>query len=208
MSLVLFSLVLLSSLVAWSSAAVLDNSRISSLTKRGDSPQSTACGDVVNSGSEYAFVKCFSLLMALLIERYLEAKLVYDCLTSVPFDPAVGKRFIQYYNDSIQFQSTLELLKAPPPGYQQPAVDVVGRLNQLVVDIDKNVFKNQYDFEAALQTIVYSMHDDHVSLTAGILGAFSFGVDWDFEIVSVSLDGIQRPKMYFTGRSTALILIT
>ena len=71
----------------------------------------------------------------------------------------------------------------------------------MVIDIDHNVFKNQYEFESALQAIVYSMHDDHVSLTAGILGAFSFGVDWDYEIVSVSLDGISLPKIYFMGMS-------
>jgi hypothetical protein len=68
-----------------------------------------------------------------------------------------------------------------------------------VVDIDYNVFKNQYEFEPALQAIVYAMHDDHVSITAGILGVFSFGVDWDYDIVSVSPGGIQLLKIYFTG---------
>jgi hypothetical protein len=105
----------------------------------------------------------------------------------------------------MQFQSTLELLKSPPSSYQQPAVDVVSRLNQMILDIDKGVFKNEYEFESALQAIVYAMHDDHVSLTAGVLGAFSFGVDWDYEIVSVSLDGLQLPKIYFTGTSCSPI---
>ena len=49
---------------------------------------------------------------------------VYECLSSVPFNPAVGLRFIEYFNTTIQFQSTLAYLRDPPTGYQQPAIDV------------------------------------------------------------------------------------
>ena len=125
------------------------------------------------------------------------AKQVYDCLTSVPFNPAVASRFLQYYNDTIQFQSTLAYLKSPPSSYQQPSVDVMESLHQIQQDIDNGVFHNQYAFEATLQKVIQSTHDDHLRLDAGILAAFSFSSPYG--ITSVSSDGIQLPKVYLTG---------
>jgi hypothetical protein len=78
------------------------------------------------------------------IDSTFEASLVYECLTSVPFNAAVATRFLQYYNDTIQFQSTLAYLKNPPASYQQPAVDFVGGLNQLQQQINSGSFANQY----------------------------------------------------------------
>jgi hypothetical protein len=63
--------------------------------------------------------------------------------------------------------------------------------------INNGIFPNQYEFEAALQTLLYATHDSHVDLVAGVLAAFTFASPYD--IVSVSLDGVQRPKVYLAG---------
>ncbi|KAI9767093.1 MAG: hypothetical protein M1840_005882 [Geoglossum simile] len=141
-------------------------------------PQSTACGTIVNSQDTIVF----------------NASLAFECLTSVPFNPAVATRFLQYYNDTLQFQSTLTYLKNPPSSYQQPGVDLLGGLGELQQAIDAGSFPNQYEFEAALQTLLYAAHDGHVNLYAGILSAFNFASPYD--IVSLSLDGLQIPKVY------------
>lgn len=60
------------------------------------------------------------------------------------------------------------------------------------------MFPNQYEFEAALQTLLYATHDAHVNLYAGILAAFTFASPYD--IVSLSIDGIQLPKVYLAGK--------
>jgi hypothetical protein len=112
----------------------------------------------------------------------------------VPFNPAVASRFLDYYNDTLQFQSTLTYLKDPPRSYQQPGVDLLGGLAALKQGIDDGIFPNQYEFEAALQTLLYASHDSHVTLNAGILAAFSFSSPQ--EIVSLSSDGIQLPQVY------------
>ena len=125
------------------------------------------------------------------------ASTVYACLTSVPFNPAVATRFIKYYNDTLQFQSTLPYLKDPPAGYQQPATDLLGGLTSIQQAINDNVFPNQYSFEATLQNLINSAHDAHVQLIAGVLAAFTFASP--YEIASVSIDGIQLPKIYVTG---------
>lgn len=114
----------------------------------------------------------------------------------MPFNPAVGTRFIKYLNDTIQFQSTLEYLKQPPPGYQQPAVDLVAGLNDIQNTINLDGFANQYQFEAAVQSLLFSAHDAHVGLDAGLLSSFKFGLSHGLS--SVSVDGIELPKIYLT----------
>ncbi|KAF7125987.1 hypothetical protein CNMCM5793_002346 [Aspergillus hiratsukae] len=143
-------------------------------------PNPTVCGDIVNQES-----------------NILNATQAYDCLTSVPFNPAVATRLVQYVNDTIQFHSTLAYLANPPPGYQQPAVDLLAGLSQIQRDIDNSVFRNEYAFEAAVKRLLNAAHDDHLSMTGGILSAFVYGAPYD--IVSVSLDGIELPKVYISA---------
>jgi len=125
------------------------------------------------------------------------AKDAYACLSSVPFNPAVATRFLQYYNQTLQLQSTVTQLKNPPKGYQQPAVDVQEELATIQKRIDDGFYGNQYTFEADVQLLTFALHDGHVNLKAGVLAAFSFGSP--FEIASVSVDGKEPPKIYLTG---------
>jgi hypothetical protein len=115
----------------------------------------------------------------------------------VPFNPAVATRFIEYYNTTLQFQSTLAYLKDPPTGYQQPAVDVVARLADIESKVNSGYYKNEYSFEADVQLLTYALHDGHVDLLAGILSAFSFASP--YYISSVSVDGKKAPEIFFTG---------
>lgn len=107
-------------------------------------------------------------------------------------------RFIDYYNTTMQFQSTLAYLKDPPEGYQQPAVDLIDGLSVIKQNITAGYYKNQYAFEAEVQKLVYAAHDMHVDLWAGVLAAFSFGSS--YEVVSVSKDGKEPPQIYITGK--------
>jgi hypothetical protein len=96
-------------------------------------------------------------------------------------------------------------LKNPPTSYQQPGVDLLLGLQHLQEGIDNGVFPNQYEFEAALQTLLYATHDAHVTLFAGILAAFTFASPYD--IVSLSIDGMQLPKVYFACMYTYQTLL-
>ncbi len=153
-----------------------------SLTKRDDA-NPTICGDIidaVNQGSNVFF-----------------ASDAYDCLLTVPFNDAVALQFIDYYNTTIQFQSTLAYLRNPPAEYRQPAVDVLQGLEQIKANVTNGVYKSQYVFEADLQHLVYRMHDAHVDLSAGILSVFTFASP--FNLVSASTDGTALPKLYIAG---------
>jgi hypothetical protein len=122
---------------------------------------------------------------------------VYTCLTSVPFNTTSALKFLDYYNETLQFQSTLAYLKDPPASYKQPAVDVFARIAKIRRNATEGLYKNQYEFEAAVQRLVYDMHDGHVDLASGILSVFSFASPWS--ITSASKDGIATPQLYFTG---------
>jgi hypothetical protein len=119
---------------------------------------------------------------------------VYTCLISVPFLPAVAVRFLDYYNTTLQFQSTLAFLRDPPPGYQQPAVDVVAELERIQQNVLAGSYTKQYNFEVDVQKVVRAIHDSHVELVAGVLAPFTFASP--FDIVSASLDGQALPKPY------------
>ena len=118
----------------------------------------------------------------------------YDCLITAPFNATVAGGLVSYYKDLIQFQSTLAYLKDPPPSYQQPSIDVLASLDALEAQVQAGTFKTEYDFEVALQTIIYAIHDAHVALSAGLLSIFTFGSP--LRIVSVSSNGIELPKIY------------
>lgn len=118
----------------------------------------------------------------------------YDCLITAPFNATVASGLVSYYKDLLQFQSTLAYLKDPPPSYQQPSIDVLASLDALEAQVQAGTFKTEYDFEVALQTVIYAIHDAHVSLSAGLLSIFTFGSP--LRIVSVSSNGIELPKIY------------
>lgn len=125
------------------------------------------------------------------------ASLVQECLTSVPFNAAVATRFLAYFNDTMRFQSSLAYLKNPPASYQSASVDVMGSIQAIQDGIDSNAFSNQYEFELALQKLIFATRDEHVFLLAGIINVFTFASPRN--VVSVSTDGIDIPKLYLYG---------
>ena len=131
-------------------------------------------------------------------DELFPAVLAYQCLLSAPFNSTIALEFLQYYNDTLQFQSTLAYLKNPPPSYQQPPIDVIGSLNTIQQRVQAGEFQSEYAFEVAVQEVVYATHDDHITLDAGILSAFTFGSP--LRIVSASTDGIALPQVYIAGQ--------
>jgi hypothetical protein len=147
--------------------------------------------------TDYTYLMRDALLIDILDFTVFLATDAYDCLISVPFNPAVATRFIDYYNTTLQFQSTLAYLKNPPTGYQQPSVDVLARLADIENKVNSGYYKNEYAFEADVQLLTYALHDGHVDLLAGILSVFSFASQ--YYISSVSIDGKKAPEIFFTG---------
>ncbi|KAL2061304.1 hypothetical protein VTL71DRAFT_7577 [Oculimacula yallundae] len=120
--------------------------------------------------------------------------LALQCLTSVPIDKEAAVGLIKYFKPYLEFQSTLAWLKDPPKSYQQPAVDLMGGLENMTAQISAGSFTNQYDFELAIHTLLQGSHEGHLGLQTPLYSLFVFRSP--FEFLSVSFDGVQLPQVF------------
>ncbi|KAF9701200.1 hypothetical protein EKO04_000420 [Ascochyta lentis] len=131
-------------------------------------------------------------------KQIVPAGLAWDCINSVPFNATSGKLLIDSLKPYIEWQSTLTVLKNPPAEYVekvQPAVDIMGGLDQIASDIDAGKFNNEYDFGWALYTLIQSAHDGHFTYVPDSVGGiFQWGRN--VPLVSVSEDGEQLPAVF------------
>lgn len=95
-----------------------------------------------------------------------------------------------------QWQSTLTYLKNPPEGYGLPATDIMGGLDAIMANVTAGSFRSEYDFQVAMTLLIAGAHDGHFGFRPDIFKGFSFRNDLAADLVSVSVDGIQTPKLY------------
>ena len=89
-------------------------------------------------------------------------------------------------------------LKNPPSGYLEPAVDVWGSLNVILTNIGSGTYANEYEFQADLFRTFNLAKDGHFRFFPDLLTkALEFGRT--VGLVSVSLDGVEIPKVYTRG---------
>jgi hypothetical protein len=165
--------------------------------KRQDAPSSDLpCLDLMAAAAQgmFSLSICAETRSRMIGMYVFAASDVYHCLRRVPFNSAVALRFLDYYNDTLQYQSTLAFLEDPPAEYQRPPVKVHEELKKISVNITSGAYKSQYEFETQVQVLISRLHDSHVNLDAGILSAFKFASP--YTLVSVSEDGVQEPRVY------------
>ncbi|KAJ4350968.1 hypothetical protein N0V95_004252 [Ascochyta clinopodiicola] len=130
--------------------------------------------------------------------QVVSAGIAWDCINSVPFNATSGKLLIESLKPYMEWQSTLTVLKNPPAEYVekvQPAVDIMGGLDQIASEIDAGKFTNEYDFGWALYTLIQSAHDGHFTYVPDSVGGiFQWGRN--VPLVSVSEDGEQLPAVF------------
>lgn len=131
-------------------------------------------------------------------KQVVPAGIAWDCINSVPLNGTSAKLLIDSIKPYIEWQSTLTVLKNPPAEYAekvQPAVDIMGGLDQIIGDVDSGKFANEYAFGWALYTLIQSAHDGHFSYVPDSVGGiFQWGRN--VPLVSVSEDGDQLPAVF------------
>lgn len=132
------------------------------------------------------------------------ATMAYDCLMSVPNKPGPAAELITSLKAFVQWQTTLSWLKNPPSSYMLPATDILGSLDALGVKAAAGGFQSEYDFQLALFELIASAHDGHFAYRADVFKAFSFRNNLALDLVSVSKDGIEIPKLYHLGELQTL----
>ena len=125
---------------------------------------------------------------------FFDAKTAYECISQVPLDTSNALEMIEFVKDYSVFQTTLAYLKDPPDSYQQPAVDVMGRLDELAEKVEAEEYDGQYDFDVDLLSIFIDAHDTHFSASLGVMGLFAWILP--DTLVSVSSDGEKLPEVF------------
>lgn len=122
------------------------------------------------------------------------------CVRDVPINNTLAVEQIAWIQGFVQFQSTLAYLKNPTPAYELPAIDVVGRLNQIAAKAQAGQYKGEYEFEVDIADVFARADDGHFSylpfLTDGI------GYTANQEVVSLSMNGQDLPKIYVLCKLT------
>lgn len=143
----------------------------------------------------------------------VDAQLAYDCLTSVELIPADATALVEAMFPYLEWQSgTFSLpsqrytlkppdtsyLKSPPASYQMPAVDIFTDLNTILANIKAGMYKNEHEFQTDLFTTFQAVHDGHFRFAPDLLSkALQFRRP--VQVVSVSRDGVELPKVYLRG---------
>jgi hypothetical protein len=133
----------------------------------------------------------------------LDAAVAYACLQSIPVDVDGDIAEIEGLKVLVQFESDLSYLKDPPPGFLYPAVDILGSLDKIQTDVKNGVYKNDYDVQNDLYSLVVSAYDFHFNWVPDLLGAFNWFRAGS--LISLSSDGTSLPSVYDTLDYHALL---
>lgn len=130
----------------------------------------------------------------------IDAKIAHDCLQNVPNYPEPAVKLIESLKAFVQWQSTLAWLKNPPASYDFPPLDILGGFDNLTKVVNRGGFTSEYNFQVALVELIESAHDYHLSYNPDLLGVFWFVFPDLLDLISVSSDGKELPKLYHEGR--------
>lgn len=124
------------------------------------------------------------------------AELAVACLQSIPNKKPEALNLTGSWRAYLEFQSDKAYLAQPPPGYLNPAYNIDAFLNQTEDNVRSGTYKSELEFQQDLFYTFQQAFDGHLFFESDILNAFTFSLD-GAGLVSVSLDGIQLPEVYF-----------
>lgn len=122
------------------------------------------------------------------------AKKAYECITSVPLVAEEASTMIDVFKNYFSLQSSLAYLKDPPKSYQRLPVDVMGRFDEIKTKLESGEYKNQYEFDLAVQSIIRDVNDYHFYVYSGVLGLFHWTLP--DSLTAISSDGQSLPQLF------------
>lgn len=103
---------------------------------------------------------------------------------------------------ALEFQSDLEILASPPSDYPLAGVDLMSELQQLRGKVSSGGFTSEIEFERNISAILGKAQDGHLSFQLDGLNTFEYYRN--YQLVSVSSDGMETPKIYVYGKSSII----
>ncbi|KAJ5670657.1 Interphotoreceptor retinol-binding [Penicillium maclennaniae] len=120
--------------------------------------------------------------------------LVHQCLMSMPFDSGRAVTFLTQVRRILEFQSTIDILKQPPSGYQMPPTDLLRGIETIQDKVNSNGYSSQFEMDLEVSHLIKSAYDGHLSFQLCSQSIFRYGVD--MPLVSISTDGLSPPQVY------------
>ncbi|KAJ5632661.1 Interphotoreceptor retinol-binding [Penicillium lividum] len=121
-------------------------------------------------------------------------ELAYECLMSMPFDSDRAVVFLNQVRKMLEFQSTVDILKNPPSGYDMPSTDLLGGIDSILEKVDNGAYSSQFEMDLDVSSLILSAHDGHLAFQLCSQSIFSFQVD--LPLVSISSDGLSVPEVF------------
>ncbi|KAH8689655.1 hypothetical protein BGW36DRAFT_273811, partial [Talaromyces proteolyticus] len=121
--------------------------------------------------------------------------LAAECLATMPFETDKAVAFIDEYSKYLEFQSDLEILAKPPPGYLSNAVDLRSGLQAIRTAAARGDYSNQFQFDSDISDLINSANDGHLNFQLCSMSIFQFAAH-DLLVVSISPDGVATPQLY------------
>jgi len=94
----------------------------------------------------------------------------------------------------------ISYLKDPPKSYQEPAVDLRVRFDDILNSIEIGKYSNEYEFQVDLYNTFNDAHNGHFRFAPDLLSK-AVGFRRPVQLVSVSRDGFEVPKIYIRGEN-------
>jgi hypothetical protein len=118
-------------------------------------------------------------------------------LKSAPVDTEDSIRLIGDLKLYIAWQSNLAYLKKPLLGYTEAAVDIMGKMDSMLKQLELEGYNNEYDFQLHLSTLFGRTYDNHLTWVPDILhGVFQFERPDEMELRTASADSVTLPEVY------------
>lgn len=104
----------------------------------------------------------------------------------------------------LDWQSTLNVLKSPPPGYLMDATNLNVELQELRGAVLAGHIVSEYALQETVFNIIHTAHDGHLFLALDVMNVFGWYRPWA-DFVSLSSDGLDIPEIYVYGMSRPVI---
>lgn len=126
------------------------------------------------------------------------ADIAFQCLVSMPLNVTSAKAILFELPLYLNWQSTLDVLKDPPPEYVekiQGPIDILAGLDEISTAIDKKYIVDEWTFGWALYKLLGAAHDGHLAYVLDVVGQI-FSFSRPLPLVSVSEDGSKLPAIF------------
>ncbi|ETR98262.1 hypothetical protein M419DRAFT_46701, partial [Trichoderma reesei RUT C-30] len=124
------------------------------------------------------------------------SQLALACIETTPFKSDVAVSFVDELKKYLEWHSTTEILRNPPPTALSATVDLFGGLANIRDRASANLYKSQYDFDADLFHLLSFANDGHLVI---LPCSFIFTFRSPLRLASLSSDGIAIPRLYTLG---------